>query len=433
MEILEKLFSIVQQGAGASIDTRTLQAGNVFFALPGNRVDGHQFVEQALKKGAGAAVVSRSEFVLDDRCFQVDDVLTAMQDLARHYRQTLNPAVIAITGSNGKTTNKNLLKAVFQKKYKTHATSGNYNNHIGVPLTILNAGTDTEFLIVEMGTNHFGEIDHLCQIAEPRFGSILNIGKSHLEFLGSEKGVRKAKAEMADYLSLNDGVLFINKEEQSIHSLEEHTVRQFVFDRNHLPGNVDRKVKVEKETPFIQLKIIEKKNEWRVKSSLWGEHNVRNLIHAIGIGLYFDVPIEDVVAALEDFSPEDNRSQILDVDGFQIYLDAYNANPTSMHAAILAFSKIHPEGAVVLGDMGELGEGELEEHEDIIETILSSPFRKRILIGSLFTRAGMGKAGLKCFPDTRSAQKEFDALRTDPSVRAVLIKGSRSMRLEQLL
>lgn len=433
MQISEKLLSLVQQGVGASIDTRTLQEGNIFFALPGNYVDGHRFVEHALNKGASAVVVSKRGSVLNEQCYLVDDVLDAMQHLARYYRHFLDPVVMAVTGSNGKTTNKNLLKAIFQKKYKTHATSGNYNNEIGVPLTILNAGVSTEFLIVEMGTNHFGEIDQLCRIAEPGWGSIVNIGKSHLEFLGSEEGVLKAKAELADYLSLHDGVLFVNKEEKSIDPFMEHKVRKIVFDRNHLPGTVERKIRVEKETPFIQLEIMEGEKLWKVHSPLWGAHNVKNLIHAIGVGLYFDVPVEEIVMALESFSPEDNRSQILEEDGFQIYLDAYNANPTSMYAAIKAFSEIHPEGAVVLGDMGELGECALEEHKNIVEKILSMSFRKRLLVGSLFTRAAEGKPGLTCFSDTESAQKVFDALRSDPSISAVLIKGSRSMGLEQLV
>lgn len=434
MKISEKLLSLVKKGGGAGIDTRTLIPGSIFFALRGNQTDGHEYVAQALEKGAAAAVVSESEFLFDERCFLVDDVLTALQNLATAYRDYLNPVVMAITGSNGKTTNKNLLNVVLRKRYKVYSTVGNFNNHIGVPLTILNAPANTEFLILEMGTNHFGEIRHLCQIAKPDYGSILNIGKSHLEFLGSEKGVLKAKAELADFLAAQGGILFLNKEEKTLLPLMDHRVRKVVFDRDDLPGGTDVKIVAEKIVPFVQLKIYFAGDQIKAFSSvLWGGHNMRNLIHAIGIGLYFDLPLPDIISALENYSPKDNRSQIIEKGNFQIFMDAYNANPTSMRHAIEGFASIFPEGAVVLGDMGELGESTEQEHRSILLLIDSFSFKRKILIGPHFEKAGQGMDNFEFYENTGAVKPIFDQIESDPEISGVLIKGSRSMELEHLV
>lgn len=427
-------MALVRNGAGADIDTRTLMPGNIFFALQGTQTDGHQFVEKAFEKGAAAAVVSRPEFLLDDRCFLAEDVLKMLQDLASWYRDYLDPVVMAVTGSNGKTTNKNLLNAVLQKRYKIHSTAGNFNNHIGVPLTILNAPAGTEFLLIEMGTNHFGEIAELCRIAKPDYGSILNIGKSHLEFLGSEEGVLKAKSELADFLVRQGGILFFNEEEKSLQPLKDHTVGKVVFDRGHLPGEEEVKIEVVREVPFVQLNIFSRGiREQSLSSVLWGGHNLRNLIHAIGIGLYFKVPASEIVSALQEYTPKDNRSQIIEKEGFQIFLDAYNANPTSMRLAVEGFASVFPEGAVVLGDMGELGESSAGEHRSILALIGSYPFKRKILVGPLFREAGRRLEDFEFYDDVHVLKQVFDQIQKDSEIPAVLIKGSRSMELERLL
>lgn len=427
-------MALVRNGAGANIDTRTLVRGNIFFALPGTQTDGHQFVKKAFEKGASAAVVSRPDFLYDDRCVLAEDVLKMLQDLASWYRDYLNPVVMAVTGSNGKTTNKNLLNAVLQKRYKIHSTAGNFNNHIGVPLTILNAPAGTEFLLVEMGTNHFGEIADLCRIAKPDFGSILNIGKSHLEFLGSEEGVLKAKSELAEFLIGRGGLLFLNEEEMSLQPLMDHAVRKVIFNREHLPGEEEVKIEAVREVPFVQLKIFSSGIRVQTLSSvLWGGHNLRNLIHAIGVGLYFKVPVSEIVSALQDYVPKDNRSQVIENEGFEIFLDAYNANPTSMRLAVEGFATVFPEGAVVLGDMGELGESSAREHRSILSLIRSYPFKRKILVGPLFRAAGRGVDEFEFYEDVHALKHIFDQIQNDSEIPAVLIKGSRSMELERLL
>lgn len=436
MNIPEKLWAVVREGAGACIDTRVLQKGNVFFALPGEKTDGHRFVNQALEKGAGAVVISDPEFKLNDRCFVTEDVLGLMQETAREYRKEIGPVVLAITGSNGKTTNKNLLHLVLKRKYRVFSTQGNFNNHIGVPLTLFNTPADTEILVLEMGTNHFGEIRALCEIGLPDYGSILNIGKSHLEFLGSEAGVLKAKAELADFLEQHGGRLFLNREEKSLKPLLQHPVEKIIFDRHDMPGEPVMKMKIERTVPHIAAIIVaEGKTADHLHSELWGEHNARNLIHAAAVGLYFEVSPTDIAEALSEYRPENNRSQIIEYRGVQIYMDAYNANPTSMRLAITAFSEIYPSGgALVLGDMGELGETELAEHRAILFEVASHNFEKVFLVGSLFARAGKEKfRQFEYFRNAEELQKEFAALLDGKTCPAVLIKGSRSMTLEKLL
>lgn len=429
----QPLFKLLLRSTGASIDSRTIRPGQLFFGLSGSQTDGSRFAGQALDTGA-MAVVLRGEPPADpqdERYYYVDDVLETMQTLARDYRRYLNCEVMAITGSNGKTTNKNLLHMVLSTRLRVHSTAGNFNNHIGLPLTILNAPQDTQFLLLEMGTNHFGEIRDLCRIAEPDYGSILNVGKSHLEFLLSVEGVLRAKSELADALYGRDGWLFLNEEEPSLSPLQKHPVKKISFDRNALPGN-DFKVTVRKSTPSIELEITSAtaSESYLVHSALWGDHNVLNLIHAIAVGSYFQASMDQMVEALTGYTPVNNRSQIINWRGHQVYLDAYNANPTSMAHAIRSFRAGHPDtGVLILGEMGELGAVAAEEHLSILELLTELGFDDVYLVGDEFQRAGEGRfPGFRYVTDVVELKNEVW-----PEGIPMLIKGSRFMALERLV
>ncbi|MBY5957888.1 UDP-N-acetylmuramoyl-tripeptide--D-alanyl-D-alanine ligase [Membranicola marinus] len=425
------LLDLLLESTGADIDSRTIEPGNLFFALPGSKTDGSRFASDALEKGARAVIVARDSGLEGDDYWLVEDVLQTMQQLAGEYRRWLNVPVLAITGSNGKTTNKNLLAAALGTKYQVHATAGNFNNHIGLPLTLLNAPKETEFLLLEMGTNHFGEIATLCEIAQPNYGSILNIGKSHLEFLHSVEGVLKAKAELADYLNHHDGYLFLNLEEDSLGPLKSHPVQKIRFDRNHLP-ETDYVVEMEKFSGGIELRLKSKNVDktLTLKSSLWGGHNVQNLIHALAVSSYFKTDLASVVEALAGYVPKNNRSQILTWKGHRVYLDAYNANPTSMRHSISFFREEYPhQGVLILGDMGELGAATLEEHQSILELIDALGFEQVWLVGEYFRMA----AGKEYPHFNFCPEVEFVDERAIQKGDPILIKGSRSMELERLV
>ena len=429
----KSLLTLVLKSSGASIDSRTIRPGQLFFGLSGSQTDGSRFAGQAIDAGALAVILRRDDqsALKDERYWYVDDVLKTMQTLARDYRRHLNSKVMAITGSNGKTTNKNLLHAVLDSRFRVHSTAGNFNNHIGLPLTILNAPLDTQFLLLEMGTNHFGEIRDLCRIAEPDYGSILNVGKSHLEFLLSVEGVLRAKSELADALYGRSGWLFLNEEEPSLCPLQKHPVKKISFDRNALPGN-DFKVTVRKSTPSIELEITSAtvSESFLLRSSLWGDHNVLNLIHALAVGSYFNTKMEQMVEALSGYTPVNNRSQVTNWRGHRVYLDAYNANPTSMAHAIRGFRSAHPDnGILILGEMGELGALASEEHLSILRLLSKLGFDHVYLVGEAFQRAGK-----ELFPRFRYVTDVTELGDENwPEGLPMLIKGSRFMALERLV
>lgn len=423
----------VLSSTGASIDSRTIRPGQIFFALPGDHTDGSKYAAQALEAGASLVVVKEdsSSSYRDGRYCVVDDVLATMQSWALAYRRYLDVPVMAITGSNGKTTSKNLLATALSTRYRVHSTAGNYNNHIGLPLTILNAPVDTEFLLLEMGTNHFGEIRDLCRIGEPDYGSIINVGKSHLEFLLSVEGVLRAKSELADFLLARDGQLFVNIGEPSLRPLMDHPVRKIILDRNRLPGSA-YKVEVIQSVPDIVLRLISasEEQEFLLRSSLWGEHNVQNLIHALGVGAYFGIEMGSMVDVLSGYTPSDNRSQIIEWRGHRVYLDAYNANPTSMAHAIRGFRAVNPgKGILILGEMGELGESAAGEHLSILKLVTELEFEEVYLVGEQFRRSGE-----KDFPHFHYVTSVKDLLdREWPGDDVMLIKGSRFLALEGLV
>ena len=403
----------------------------MFFALKGENFNGNEFAAEALKKGSAFAVVDEASTAVNDKCILVEDVLKTLQDLATHHLQQIDIPVIAITGSNGKTTTKELVSAVLSRKSNVHATEGNLNNHIGVPLTILSMDSSTDILVIELGANHVGEIEQLCNIAQPSFGMITNIGKAHLEGFGSLEGVVKAKNELYEYISSHNGTLFVNGSDDRLMKLSDGINRV-------LYGNADSNdcvCSMEESNPYLTVRWMNDENSSDmanlINSKILGEYNFDNMAAAICIGNHFGVSPQDIATAIEHYLPANNRSQILATDSNRIVLDAYNANPMNMKEALDSF--LHMEGAnkvLILGDMLELGDYTQEEHLAIVELIKEQDFDTIFLVGEHF---GEVKDSISCkhFNTTGQAKKYF--AETPLTNSLVLIKASRGIGLESLV
>ncbi len=358
-------------------DTRKLQESDLFFALKGENFNGNKFAKQALNSGAKRAIVDEKEFE-GENTILVKNALETLQQLATYHRKQLNTPIIALTGSNGKTTTKELINAVLSKKYNTTATIGNLNNHIGVPLTLLSMTNETEIGIIEMGANHPKEIEFLCNIALPDYGYITNFGKAHLEGFGSIKGVIKAKSELYDFLKKRDKTIFIN-EDDDIQIEKTKNCNAFSFSENKKTSDIN--IKLIDANPFVKLGF----NATETQSNLIGLYNFKNISAAITIGKYFKVSDKAISKALELYSPTNNRSQIINKNSNRIILDAYNANPTSMQAAIESFDKLKDEHKIAfLGDMFELGRESSVEHQNIITLLENTNLQKAYVVGNNF-------------------------------------------------
>lgn len=411
---------------GVSTDTRNIIPGSIFFALKGPSFNGNEFASEALAKGAAFAVVDEKEYALNEEQYLlVENSLAALQQLAIVHRRYLKIPIIGITGSNGKTTTKELLQAVLSKKYNTFATQGNYNNHIGVPLTLLGMDENTEIGIVEMGANHPGEIDFLSNIAQPDYGYITNFGKAHIEGFGSLEGVIKSKSELYAYLKKNKKLIFLNIDDENqrsqlpyAHTFSFGSSRQAKVRLNYLSGD-----------QFARINF----NDTDFKSQLTGKYNGYNMAAALCIGLYFKVPFEEIKAAIEAYVPENNRSQILKKDSNTIFLDAYNANPSSMRASIENFKELKLPGQkiAILGDMLELGATSETEHQEILEFAESCEFDEIYLVGPNFKNSQPSKPTVIKFNDSESLTEHLNL--TNFSNSNFLIKGSRKMALEKVV
>lgn len=418
---IELLYTVWLEARAISTDSRKIVVGSIFFALRGDRFDGNTFATQALELGASYVVVDDESVVVagDRRYIFVEDVLTSLQQLANKHRSTLSIPVLALTGSNGKTTTKELARNVLSKKFKTHATEGNLNNHIGVPLTILSTPDDAQFLIVEMGANHQGEIDLLCQIAAPNYGMITNIGKAHLEGFGGVEGIKKGKSEMYRYLTQHGGKIFINSDDNVLMSLLPEKVKTIQYEVQTLLNLIDAE-------PTLKLDY----RNVQVTTQLYGTYNLPNIAFAICVGEYFGVEQAEIIEAISEYTPDNNRSQILKIDTNIIIKDAYNANPSSMVLSIESFSKILGSKVVVLGDMLELGEYAPSEHQKIIDLVNDKDFIDVIFIGHQFCSAGMGKRG-NYFENTDLAKLYFHS--KNYKNITILLKGSRGISVEKIL
>ena len=408
-----------------SIDTRKIEPNSLFVAIKGERFDANTFAEEALEKGASYVIIDNGAYYIDQRTILVDDSLVALQELAKFHRKYLKLPIIALTGSNGKTTTKELIAVVLSKKYKIKATVGNLNNHIGVPLTLLSFNSETEIGIVEMGANHKKEIEFLCELAKPDYGYITNFGKAHLEGFGGVEGVIEGKSEMYQYLSANDKLAFVNLEDP-IQVEKSRMLKAYSFGVNKT--NVDVNITSVKANPFVAINY----SNLTISTHLIGLYNANNINAALTIGKYFRIDDVAIKEALESYVPENNRSQLLTKGTNQIILDAYNANPSSMAVAIENFLQLESQNKVmILGDMFELGAESQQEHKAIVDLLLNEDEVKCYFIGSAFYANKMAKSNYWFY----NTFEEFsnDLATTEFDTSTILIKGSRGMALERTL
>ncbi len=422
----EAIYEKYKECTGVSTDTRNLPENCLFFALKGPNFDANTFAEEALRKGAKYAVISDKKYLKDERFLLVEDTLKALQLLANHHRRQLSIPVIGITGSNGKTTTKELISLVLSRKFKTRATQGNLNNHIGVPLTLLNAPEDTEILVVEMGANKLKDIKELCDIAEPSHGIITNIGKAHLEGFGSLEGIVRTKTELYQHLLDYNGTVFIN----SRNDLLAGYGNKFT-DPVYYPGKDDfYHCELTNADPFVHLKA---ENGQKIKTKLMGIYNFENIAAALCIGKFFEVDPKEANKAVADYAPSNNRSQIIEHEnGNFIILDAYNANPSSMKAAIENFAALNrPKKVLILGDMKELGDDAIKEHHDLGRLIAKYHFDKILLCGISIIKAMDNNPGAVNFENRLMLINYLKSKKYQNTT--FLIKGSRSMGLEEVV
>ena len=417
---MSALYNIFRDAAGVSTDSRTLQSGQLFFALSGPNFNGNQFASQALDKGAIAVIVDEDLKISDNRVIRVENTLTSLQTLSTEHRTTLGTTIIALTGSNGKTTTKELIHSVLSSTFNTVATQGNLNNHIGVPLSLLSLKEETEIGVVEMGANHPREIALLANIAQPDAGLITNFGKAHLEGFGSLEGVVKAKSELYDYLNNTSGLIFANTDDPKIMAqLKGQDPITYGTDTN---ATVSATLLTEKDTIAIEVDQIS------IKTQLNGSYNGYNALAAYAIGKHFGVSPQNAKRALESYIQDNNRSQIIRKKNLHITLDAYNANPTSMYAALASFSKKEGKKIAVLGEMNELGKYTESEHKQLVDWIKSSPLDDCYWVGSAFKQFVSSD---KYFTNVDQAMDHFS--KTSLGQASLLVKGSRSFTLEKLV
>lgn len=415
---LIQLYDLFASSTGVSIDTRSVKKGNIFFAIKGENFDGNLYAEKAIEAGAKYSIVDNASCV-SQYCFYVKDSLQALQDLATYHRQQLGIPILALTGSNGKTTTKELCAAVLKQKFKVAFTNGNLNNHLGVPLTLLTFDDTIELGIVEMGANHVGEIAELCEITRPNYGIITNIGKAHIGEFGGVENIIKAKGELYDYLSKNNGEIIYDNKDKVLSQRSENMPGRTSF-ADLLIGEFE--IKVSEIEPYITLML----GELRIDTVLGGEHNIKNLTACIAVAKKFDVIPKDIQIGLETFQALGNRSQWIETDRNSVFLDAYNANPSSMNSAIQYFNSISGDKICILGEMLELGEYSDEEHNALIRFTKSKNL-ECYFIGESFTKQSQ--------PNVFNSKSDFLKSINLKKIkdRKILIKASRGMKLESIL
>jgi UDP-N-acetylmuramoyl-tripeptide--D-alanyl-D-alanine ligase len=422
---IDDLYELFLQYPSVETDTRKLKKGDIFFALKGPNFNGNQYLQQAFEAGASYCVADEQTGYKNDRVIIVNDSLETLQQLAKKHRKQFSIPFIAITGSNGKTTTKELVNEVLATTYKTYTTHGNLNNHIGVPLTLLSIKKDAAIAVIEMGANHQKEIASYCEYTMPTHGIITNCGKAHLEGFGGEEGVKKGKGELFDYLRAHRGIAFINSDYDYLHELSAGI--QGIIRYGEKSGDIRGEVK--NDTEFLEIKITRGAELPSIQTQLVGDYNLPNVLTAVCIGKTFGISDAVIKQALENYAPSNSRSQLVNAGTNTIILDAYNANPTSMKAAIQNF--VHMEGdkkVLILGGMMELGEQSKKEHSDIVKLIQSGSWHKIVLVGKDYIDL---PDSILHFNSSAEARDWFQ--KENLQNARILIKGSRSMQMEKVI
>jgi UDP-N-acetylmuramoyl-tripeptide--D-alanyl-D-alanine ligase len=419
------LYELFLRYPSVQTDTRKLRHGDIFFALKGPAFNGNEFAAKALELGASYAVVDEEQYAADARYLLVADCLTALQELSKMHRKQFDIPFIAITGSNGKTTTKELVTTALSSKFRTYATEGNLNNHIGVPLTLLKIKADAQMAVIEMGANHQKEIAMLCEIAMPTHGIITNAGKAHIEGFGGEEGVKKGKGELYDYLRTNGGTVFRNSDLDYLETMASGIAQQVTYGS----ANAQYIGRPLLNDIFLKLAILTQGAETTIATNLVGGYNFPNVMVSVAVGLHFGIGIDVIRTAIEAYQPDNSRSQFLEAGGNKVILDAYNANPTSMRAAIGNFAASRmPDRILWIGGMKEMGMAEATEHRELVKYIEQFEWKNVILVGDEFS--GMN-GRQQWFPNSVEAALFIRAHR--PEHASILIKGSRGSRMEVML
>ena len=429
MTTINKIYSLFLQASGITTDSRKITENNLFFALKGENFNGNQYAEEALRRGALYSIIDEEEYKTSDNILLVEDVLKSLQDLAHLHRKNLGIPILGITGTNGKTTTKELIAKVLSQKFKITFTQGNLNNHIGVPLTLLSMNKETEFGIVEMGANHPGEIAELCAIADPDYGIITNIGKAHLEGFGSFEGVKKTKSELYIHIKNKNGTIFLNGENQILTELSAAIKNKVTFGThgNNFNGELI------KSPPFVHVKANFPKGVLYLNTNLIGDFNSENILAAACIGNYFQIDPLKIQQAIKNYKPSNIRSQLIEKGEIKIIMDAYNANPTSMQASIKSFLSSDSgkdNHYLILGDMLELGSYSEQEHKNILELIQNQPTKNVFLVGKTFS--DIAKSFNRITFDNVNQLCEY-LIKNPINTGTILIKGSRGIQLEKTL
>ena len=421
--LIKDIYNFFLSTDSVSTDSRKIADNSLFISLKGDRFNGNKFARSAIENGARYAIIDDEKYKIDERFILVENCLETLQKLANFHRKKINTKIIAITGSNGKTTTKELLYNVFKSSYNTICTIGNLNNHIGVPLSILSIKIDTEIAIIEMGASSLGEIELLCDIAEPNFGYITNFGKAHIEGFGSELKVVEGKSELYKYLKNNEGTIFFNLDDNKQKKLLENYDKKFSFGLNS-------KFCEYKLSSVNESIIINTEND-NISSSLYGKYNVDNIMAAVCIGKYFKISINSISEGISNYIPKNNRSEMIKKKSNTVLLDAYNANPSSMYASIENFIKTNFKNKIlILGDMYELGVDEIKYHQEITDYCQSSNIKKIILIGKIFSNTNNSEKFIKYDSVYEFINSyDFDKLKKS----TILVKGSRGEMLEKVI
>lgn len=427
---IQELYTLYLQYPLICTDTRKIEKGCIFFALKGPNFNANTFAAEALQKGAAYVVIDEAAYHSGPQTILVDDVLICLQQLATYHRNQLNIPVIAIVGSNGKTTTKELITAVLNEHYKVHATPGNFNNHIGLPLTLLQLTKQHEIAVIEMGANHIGENELLCQIAQPSHGLITNNGKDHLEGFGSMEGVAQSNSELYYYLLKNNGMAFVNANDEWLMRMALRLTKKITYAAHDEGRNAaaDCVAYATQLRPHIQFTIGN--NKTIINANLSGDYNFDNIMAAIAIGLHFNVSMDEIKSGIEKYIPKNNRSEVIKKENNTIYLDAYNANPSSMEASLKNFAAMQiPQKVAILGDMFELGSYAAQEHANMIHICETLKLDQVLLVGKEFHRQNTNSS----FLSFESTEEAAHYLEKNPLKGAsVFMKGSRGMKLESL-